>query len=443
MTDNLVLIVRLIESLFSFSNKFVIPFLKDWWWVFPPVFLIGPVANAWLWWRRSLNIKEREYVVLEIKIPVEIVKPLKAMEDVFASCFSLAMDHDPSFWREKWIEGQWTFFPSLSFEIASIDGQTHFYVRTERAYRDGLETAIYAQYPEVQITEVPDYVEAVPQDIPNKNWNFLGKEWYLKNPNPYPLKTYEDFGTETEPKEERKVDPMAHLLEAFSILKQGEQIWLQFIISPPNKNLGLEGAALRDKLAHRSAKLSSNPIVKAIDFILNFILSTFGVLTPKQEEKKPEVFPSEMRLTPGEQQTLRMLEKKASKTAYETTVRFMYLGKREVFYRPRLGLPISFLGSFAVPGYNWFGTYKPTQTKVKGFLWFLDKRLLFLKQRKMFSGYKMRYNPEFPDPGGSSVLNVEELATIFHFPGRIAAPGPNIERLESRKGEPPAGLPIG
>ena len=38
-------------------------------------------------------------------------------------------------------------------------------------------------------------------------------------------------------------------------------------------------------------------------------------------------------------------------------------------------------------------------------------------------------------------LNTEELATIFHFPGRVSATG-SFERIVAQKAEPPANLPI-
>jgi hypothetical protein len=39
------------------------------------------------------------------------------------------------------------------------------------------------------------------------------------------------------------------------------------------------------------------------------------------------------------------------------------------------------------------------------------------------------------------VLNTEELATIFHFPGRVAET-PTFGRIEARKSEAPPNLPI-
>jgi len=39
------------------------------------------------------------------------------------------------------------------------------------------------------------------------------------------------------------------------------------------------------------------------------------------------------------------------------------------------------------------------------------------------------------------VLNTEELATLYHLPG-LAVRAPFLPRVESKKGQPPAPLPI-
>jgi len=40
------------------------------------------------------------------------------------------------------------------------------------------------------------------------------------------------------------------------------------------------------------------------------------------------------------------------------------------------------------------------------------------------------------------VLNVEELASLFHFPGEAAAPSPGAPRIETKRGEGPMDLPV-
>ena len=74
----------------------------------------------------------------------------------------------------------------------------------------------------------------------------------------------------------------------------------------------------------------------------------------------------------------------------------------------------------------------------------LEKRRIFLRKRRLFFRYTKRMPPLFPRPSGIGVfvLNTEELATIFHFPGRLVAPAPFVSRVESKRGEAPPGLPM-
>ena len=60
----------------------------------------------------------------------------------------------------------------------------------------------------------------------------------------------------------------------------------------------------------------------------------------------------------------------------------------------------------------------------------------------MFRNYIRRYTPFYPRKGGSFVLNTEELASLYHFPSKMAAPAPTIPRVVTRKREAPPGLPI-
>ena len=59
----------------------------------------------------------------------------------------------------------------------------------------------------------------------------------------------------------------------------------------------------------------------------------------------------------------------------------------------------------------------------------------------MFDAYVKRGAFYAPFTRKLFVLNTEELATIYHFPGSVAKT-PTISRIESKKGEPPTALPI-
>ena len=87
---------------------------------------------------------------------------------------------------------------------------------------------------------------------------------------------------------------------------------------------------------------------------------------------------------------------------------------------------------------NAFKPNKKTMTHIsKKILQFVFKnRRLYLRKKRMFRFYtRRRFSEDF------SILNTEELATLYHLPiGMVRAP--TLERLETKKGEPPASLPI-
>lgn len=431
------------------------PIIKNWWWIFPPLILIKPFSYLWLWWRKELYDKNFKYILLEVKLPKEVIKPIKAMEDVFAGMW---MIYDPPVnFREKWIDG--IFSPQLSFEICGFNGESHFFIRVDDRRKEVVKSNIYSQYPEAEISEIDDYTKHIPQDIPNKDWNMEGRELMLRKPNPYPIKTYQKLETGTEPLEEKRVDPIARLLEGLASLKEGEQIWIQFFIEPIVSEIPwvAEGEKIRDALAKRE-KLKPKPksiigtlfdltidtIKRAADILLAILE---GKTPPEPEGIKPEekeMFPPEMRLTPGEREIVEEVERKISKCGFAVTIRIIYIGKKEVFFKPRLGIPFSFFGSSQTQHLNSFKLVPGTSTKVRSTLaWYLDKRKAFLKKRRMFRNHVKRYSPYFPRPGGVSVLNIEEMASLFHFPGSLVAPTPSLPRIESRREEAPPTLPIG
>ena len=385
-------------------------------------------------------MKKQKFVVLEIRVPKEVLKPVRAMETVMAALRQTL--YDPPDWWEKWFEGKVQF--SYSFEIVSLGGDVHFFLRIPRGARDSIEAIIYGQYPEAEISVVDDYTKKVPRDIPNKEWDMWSADYRLLKKDPYPIKTYLKFETEHEPLEEKRVDPIAGLLEAMAKIKPGEQLWVQMMAEPiTDKEVPYisEGKKVRDELAKRTKKVKAQTPM---------IMEAAGIFItgepPAAPEEKKELLPPEMKMTPGEKEVVEEVERKISKPAFKVNIRFVYLGKRDVFFKGNLRLPFGFFASFFTENLNALVPWGKTICKIHK-SWFLPLNLilprrLYLRKRKLFKNYLERNTPLFPFPGGTFVLNTEEMATLFHFPGRGVAPSPSLPHIEAKKGEAPPGLPM-
>ena len=407
---------------------------KNWWWIILPFIFLKPFLFLWLWWRQERWRKKLKYILLEIKLPEETLKPIKAMETVFSSLWQI---YDSPNWKEKWIEGKKLL--DYSLEIVSIDGVPHFYIRILASFKNFVESSIYAQYPEVEITEVEDYTKNVPQNIPTKDWDMWGCDMINLKDEVYPLRTYKEFETERETKEEKRVDPMANLLESMGTLRPGEQLWVQIMIKPitPKEiNLVKKGERIVQKL------MGKTPL-SLESFLPYAVKGTGRVLIAGEplEEKKPELEKLELgalRLSPGEIEIIKGIQGKIAKYGFEANIRFIYLGRKEAFFKPNLKLALGFFNEFNTQNLNTIKPWGKTITKIQ---LILIGRRLYLRKRKLFRQYVKRRTPLDPLKGGTYVLNTEELASFYHFPSRIVAPAPTVPRIPAKKGEAPPELP--
>ena len=392
----------------------------------------------WKQWRNYLWDSAIARVVLEVRIPKEILKPIKAMEYVFSGFFGVLHD-PPSSFHQTWIEGQ--IMLRMALEIVSLDGQIHFFLRVPEPLKEQIEAVVHSQYPEAEVFEVEDYTKNVPQNIPNEEWDLFGAALTVVQDESYPIRTYPKFETEVQPKEEKRIDPISTLLEGLSRLGSGEQAWLQIVIKPVLH----DDNPWRDKTQKIVNKLAKRPEPKyksIIDYTLEFLNPT---VTEKKEAHRESM--PEMQLTPGEKEIVRSIEEKMAKETFETFITFIYLGKRDVFDKPKgVRCVTSFIHEFATANLNALKFLKKTVTK----LFILPNQLLrriYVKKRHLFRQYTKRLAYFFPrvqceKKNAIFILNTEELASLYHFPGRMVTSAPAVSRVEVKKGEAPSELPI-
>jgi len=427
-----------------------VPFLRVWWWLFLPIMLASQLKILYIWWIGwdFYMGAQQKWVLNEIIPPKDAIMPLKAMEDVMSSIWPLA---DFANFREIWCEGELSNGPEYcSWEIASIEGRIHFYIRSKQQHESTIKAALYGHYPDIEIQRAEDYVKMVPPTVPNEEWDMYGEDWILGREDAYPIKTYEKF---FEPQgeriadEEKRMDPIISLLEAISQIGPGEHYWVQFTTVPVFDVDEPEWRKEAEKIINKIAK---RPEKKEYGFF-DHLFHTFGELAigPEKEgesyswvplEEDEETGELKVSLTPGEREIITEIENKIKKPAYRTNIRGVYVAKRDA-WSPDNKFTRGFMGHFSTANLNYFRFLGDTRPKVH---YFLRKRRAFLRARKMFRMSVLRYPPYFPDRHkGCAIISPEELATMFHFPVRISGMVvPTLDKIESKKGGPPPNLPV-
>ena len=123
-----------------------------------------------------------------------------------------------------------------------------------------------------------------------------------------------------------------------------------------------------------------------------------------------------------------------SKLAYEVKFRYVYLAEKEMTNKS-LGISAIF-GAFRQFASEDVNAFKPDKrTFVKSNFVLFNKSRMSGRQRSLMHNYKLRML------GSGIILNIEELATVYHFPTETVK-APMLKKAEAKRGEPPSGLPI-
>ena len=362
-------------------------------------------------------------VTLRIKPPQEVFKSPEAMESVFAQIYnSYARDN----LVQTYIDGKRPL--TYSFELANVGGEVRMYINVPRKkIKNAVEAQLYAQYPGIEVIEEPlDYTAEVRNDLDKHD--FMGFHFVKKENEVLPIKTYIDFGHDRMPKEEEKFEPMAPLLEHIGKCKPHERIWIQILAIPhvkqDFKNGQLHAKGTWDKAA--AAKISE----------------MMGRETSKLD---PDEEKTQTKLTTGERDVIAAIERNVGKYAYEVVIRAMYITlDKKKFDGDMIGPILRGMSQWDIIGRNGIGLKWRTD---HDWPWIQDPsgaKKKFYKKREL-DYYKGRnyLEGDAKNKGDSpKVMSVEELASIYHVPGKSVVT-PNLARVESIRRNAPPNLPIG
>ena len=423
-------------------------------WLGVVITLLAGFKFSWLEYIQRRYIAKNydgKYVVLAIDSPKNTEQTPKAAEQMFAHFAGISKG--PIF-SEKWglpFTEFWSYGfvpPSMSVEIASLGGYVQFFVRCLIAQRDIIEAAVYAQYPDAEITEVEDYVDLMPKprELPHAEWDCWSAQISFLRHSAYPIRTYPMFEHGLS---QKLIDPIAPLMEVMSRISPDEQMWVQWVLQqdyPPDE-WREKGEGIVMKLIGKKGKAPANPwdIPRKLgkDVWEAGTASLLGI-NPENERQKKDDPPSLMlHLSPGERDTVTQMQMKLSKVAFKCKMRYIYWGKitpgpdgKKPFNKARgVNGFLGWLRQFAISDSNLFSVYK--QTKTGDIIWFKNMRMLDRKRRNLYnfrnrSAWRGR-KPIF--------LTVEEMATLFHFP-IIDVKAAQVMKTETKRAGAPTSLPV-
>ena len=342
----------------------------------------------------------------------DIKEAIAIMETLYAALAGASRVKDWSYpfylWRRFWLGHH----EQLAFEMVAHQGLIKFFMVVSEEYKAYVEQQIQAIFPSANIDEVEDY------NIFQAQGEVLGNYLTLSKSSVLSLKTYKKLDT----------DPVEGVLNNLSKLKKDEGAAIQILIRPAHSHW--RGKALEvGRRLHKGEKLEEALRATSLSGLLSKIMlapiTVSGwilreIISPKKskEMEKTDKAPP-VRLFQREEEIIKSMEEKISKSCFETNIRLIASAADR--YRAKAILH-DMVGSFAQ-----FAAHESGNK--------LAEKLLWLKKRFIsdFIHRNFRENREF-------VLGTEELSSICHFP-LPTAETPNILWLQARAAAPPVNIP--
>lgn len=341
-----------------------------------------------------------EWTFLEVKPAKENLASFYNAEQIFIQLHQLFDNWTP---QEKYLEGRLVFW--MSFEIVSLGGKISYVLRIPTKQRELVEASFYANYPNIEINEIKDYLANFEYNPDDGKVELFGGELVLTGKESIPIRTYKEFISLKGPDaSEKVVDPLGPLLEVFTRLHPKEFYALQLIIKPEGDG------AWKDEADELVEQLQGEKDYMQLDEITKLKISS--------------------------------IKSKLGKPGFKTKMRLLHMGHTDIFNSDAKKLILSPFKVFNSANSNSFRlafstklNYRISPTLEAPFI------KHWARQRKIhiFNAFKGR-STWIGEP--MYVLNTEELATLFHFPITADITNPSVETIDIKKIQPPANLPI-
>src|SRR5258708_23590970 len=391
-----------------------------------------------------------KWVFLEVKIDEINEKSPLAMEQVFVALHAI---HTNFTWGEIFA-GRSVLW--LSWEIVSLVEKVSYIFKIPERYRNLLESAIFAQYPKAEISEVEDYLKNLPHHYEPEHaaFDFWGTQFNKKKDSAYPIRTFSQVDSFEHSAQETFIEPLSNLIEVMSNMQPHELMVWQVVIKPVNDHWKEHTIHLIDKLNGLPMHLEEGwfeRIVFAIPRFMGDMLVAF--ITPPEEHKttvreKEEPPTLMLHRTDVEKLVINSIQRPLAKLVYEFPIRALYLAPKDKINKS-LRIPefigavrnfddVNLNGLKPDIGHTWTEgpTYRISEKLERPYM----ENAKLTRKRHMLHNFTARSHWR---GSGKVVMNVEELATIFHFPQTQHSRISQLEKVHTVKSAPPMDLPIG
>ena len=292
----------------------------------------------------------------------------------------------------------------VTFEIVAQSGIISFYVACGKDLEQLVEKQIHAYYPNAHIERVrPHNIFA----IHGRQGDFAVAALKLSKKFVMPIKTYLNLES----------DPLSAISNAMSKLDETSAAAFQLIIRPISEDWRRAAGICCKKIQEGKGTAAGEKwYIKALTGFFDILT---GILHGNNKDKNQLITmdsnKSFKQLTPMQEALMKAISDKASKTGFDAVLRIVTAAPDKIIAQTNLKNILSSFAQFGTPDLNGFKV-------VTG-------------DGRMVKDYILR---RFAKP--SSILNTEELASIYHFPSPNLET-PNISWLLAKELSPPANLP--
>lgn len=287
----------------------------------------------------------------------------------------------------------------ISFEIIAQGEQIFFYVAVPISLLSATEKALVSAYPTIQIVKAQDhniFSEA------GKIGAVAGGEFVLKSKSYYPINSYKTLD----------IDPLGGVLSSLSRLGPDEGAGLQFLIRPADPAWAAKARKVARGLLNPDEKRATDPGKIALEIAkAPFKAPTRDKNDPTKKVKQPDTI---------DQKQAEAIEQKASEPAFESLIRVVTSTPDLARSRIIVQDIVNGFAQFNLPGSNGF-EYREAKTPAG-----------------LATSFIFRF---FPTKKTKTILNVTELATLFHLPDQAGELGAQVERKGMKEVPAPADIP--